>query len=53
MEKVNTKSIELLKEFLASLESLEYTRAIDVAGGDGRVTKECLCGLFPAIDLME
>ena len=53
MEKVNTKSIELLKEFLASLESLEYTRAIDVAGGDGRVTKECLCGLFPAIDLMD
>ena len=35
------------------MESLEYKRAIDVAGGDGRVSKECLCGLFPAVDLFD
>lgn len=53
MEKANKPSIELMKEFLTNLDSLEYTRALDVAGGDGRVAKELLCDLFPAVDFFD
>ena len=45
MDKVNKRSLEVLEEFIGSLESLEFNRALDVAGGDGRVSKELLCGL--------
>ena len=53
MEKAHEPSIALLKEFLAGLDSLKYARALDVAGGDGRVVKELLLGLFEAVDLFD
>ena len=32
---------------------MEYARALDVAGGDGRVVKELLCKLFREVDFFD
>ena len=39
MEKVNVPNIEFIKKFLRELTSLGHARALDVAGGDGRLVK--------------
>ena len=38
---------------MRGLASLEYARALDVAGGDGRLSKELLLELFGAVDLFD
>ena len=38
---------------MRGLASLEYARALDVAGGDGRLSKELLLELFDAVDLFD
>ena len=42
-----------MKELLGQLSTLEPTRALDVAGGDGRVSKGLLCGRYLAVDFFD
>ena len=53
MKKVHEPSVSLMKKFIGSLPKLEYARALDVAGGDGRVAKEVLVEIFDKVDLFD
>ena len=45
--------IKLLKEFIASIEEHPKLRAIDVAGGDGRLSETLLTGLYDRVDIFD
>ena len=53
IDKVHAQSIIFMKKFLGELTSLGQTRALDVAGGDGRVTKALLHDDFEAVDMFD
>ena len=53
MKKAHEPSVSLMKKFIGSLPELEHARALDVAGGDGRVAKEVLVELFDKVDLFD
>ena len=45
--------IEILNQFLARIESHGRYRALDVAGGDGRLTEHFLSHQYPRVDLFD
>ena len=45
--------IEVMKNFLDKLEEPGRLRALDVAGGDGRFTKDLLLERFDKVDLFD
>ena len=53
MEICNPHCVELLQKFLSEFEKLSTHRALDVAGGDGRLTKNLLVGLFSKVDIFD
>ena len=53
MKICHSRCIELMKEFLQSIEDLSHLRALDVAGGDGRFSKSLLVKLYDIVDLFD
>ena len=53
MERVHVPSIIFMKKFLGELSSMERGRALDVAGGDGRIIKAVLHDPFTVIDIFD
>ena len=45
--------IRLLKEFIGSIEENSKLTAIDVAGGDGRLSETLLTGIYDRVDLFD
>ena len=53
MKICNTHCIKLLKQFLSEIEGRSSHRALDVAGGDGRLAKNLLVGAYDRVDLFD
>ena len=53
MEACHDRSILIMNDFLDSLGALDGTRAIDIAGGDGRVIKHLLRKRYSAVDCFD
>ena len=53
MAKITAENIEKMEAFLGKLDTLEYGRVLDVAGGDARVAAAPFCNRFDAIDLFD
>ena len=53
MEICHPRCIELMEEFLKSIESLTHFRALDVAGGDGRFSKSLLLKHYDIVDMFD
>ena len=53
MKICHSRCIELLNEFLANIECHIRFRALDVAGGDGRLTEHFLTKQYPRVDLFD
>ena len=53
MEICHPRCIELMEEFLKSIEGLTHFRALDVAGGDGRFSKSLLVKMYDVVDLFD
>ena len=47
------RCIEILKEFVGSIAHRAIYRALDVAGGDGRVSVEFLLKHYKKVDLID
>ena len=45
--------IKILKNFIASVKNHSTHRALDAAGGDGRLSKDLLVGLYSRVDLFD
>ena len=53
MKICHPRCIEILTQFLAGIESHTRYRALDVAGGDGRLTEHFLTKQYPRVDLFD
>ena len=53
MKICHPRCIELMEEFLKSVESLSLIRAIDVAGDEGRFLKSLLLKFYEKVDLFD
>ena len=53
MKICHSRCIELMKDFLQSIEDLSHFRALDVAGGDARFSKSLLVKLYDKVDLFD
>ena len=53
MEICHPHCIKLLKKFLSGMKNLQTKRALDVAGGDGRLAKNLLVKQFNKVDLFD
>ena len=53
MKVCHPRCIELMEEFLNSIEGLSLFRALDVAGGDGRFSKSLLIKHYDKVDLFD
>ena len=53
MKDCHRPCIDLLETFLNQLEHLDYGRALEVAAGDGMLTKDLLKNRFNAIDCFD
>ena len=53
MDLCHQRSVDILKLFIASVTDMKYTRALDVAGGDGRISKALLLKHFHKVDLFD
>ena len=53
MNLCHQRSIELLKSFLGSITPRSMLRALDVAGGDGRLAKSLLVNSYAKVDLFD
>ena len=53
MEVCHPYCIKYLKELLDSIEDHSKLRAIDVAGGDGRLSETLLTGIYDRVDLFD
>ena len=45
--------IKILKNFIANVEDHSTLRALDAAGGDGRLSKDLLVGLYSRVNLFD
>ena len=53
MKECHPRSIEVLKKFLGSIVPRSLFRAIDVAGGDGRLAINFLMKQYKKVDLFD
>ena len=53
MQLCHSRSIEILKRFLGSISPRSLFRAIDVAGGDGRLAATFLMKSYGKVDLFD
>ena len=53
MEQCHPRSIEILKHLLGSITSRSLFRALDVAGGDGRLSTSFLLKQYRKVDLFD
>ena len=53
MKICHPRCIELMEEFLKSIEGLSLFRALDVEGGDGRFSKSLLLKFYDKVDLFD
>ena len=53
MKICHSRCIELMKEFLQSIEDMSHLRALDVAGGDARFSKFFLVDMYDKVDLFD
>ena len=50
MKRCHTRSLEVLKGLLGDITNRSLFRALDVAGGDGRLSKSFLVGQYGKVD---
>ena len=50
MEVCHPRCIRILEEFIRSIDNLDVERALDVAAGDGRLTRSLLKRFFKKVD---
>ena len=53
MEKLGPRSVKLMQEFVGTIKSHQLTRALDVAGGDGRFSGDLLLRRYEKTDLFD
>ena len=53
MEICHPRSIEILKQFLGSISPRSLFRALDVAGGDGRLASDFLLKQYRKVDIFD
>ena len=53
MEQCHQRCLEVLKAFLGTVVPRSLLRALDVAGGDGRLTKGLLLKSYAKVDLFD
>ena len=53
MKKLGPKSVELMEDFVGTIDSHELTRALDAAGGDGRFSGDFLLKKYKKVDLFD
>ena len=53
MRQCHTRSLEVLKGLLGAITPRSLFRALDVAGGDGRLSKSFLLGQYSRVDIFD
>ena len=53
MEQCHSRCVEILKRFLGPIQPRSLFRALDVAGGDGRLSVGFLLNAYARVDLFD
>jgi len=49
----HTQSVQLIEEILQKFVSLDYSRVLEVAAGDGKLSRDLLSKKFYAVDCFD